>query len=46
MCRTFPVQEAKWKIFPAELGHVQDEYEEALNSSCTCQDFAITPGTV
>ena len=28
--------QAKCKKFPAQLAQVQGEYEEALNSSCTC----------
>ena len=47
MWRKFPINvqefQAKWRKFPAQLAHVQEEYEEALNSSRTCQkdcDFA------
>ena len=31
--------QAKCKKFLAQLAHVQEEYEEALNCSCTCQEY-------
>jgi hypothetical protein len=42
MCGNFlHVQEfqAKCRKFPAQLADVQEEYKEALNSSCTCQKY-------
>ena len=44
MCRIVPECagfQAKRKKFPVQLAHVQEEYEEALNSSCTCQKYGV-----
>ena len=36
--------QAKRKIFPAQLAHVQEKYEEAFNSSYTCQKYGDFAG--
>jgi hypothetical protein len=47
MCRKFPKCEevqVKCKKFPAQLADVQEECEEALNCSCTCQKYGDFAG--
>ena len=36
--------QAKCKKFLAQLAHVQKDYKEALNCSCTCQKYGDFAG--